>query len=161
MSSKFYYGYRIVAATSVIQMMYLGCVFSFGVLFPEFEAEFGWSRATISGASSSMFLVMGVLGIVMGRVSDVLGPRVLLTVAAAVFATGYLLMYRIATAWPKGKWGPQDGVLREGGVFNSFFDGFACTAGYFGDPSADNFADGTCSGACPRTSFSCTRTGCA
>ena len=99
MSSKFYYGYRIVAATSVIQMMYLGCVFSFGVLFPEFEAEFGWSRATISGASSSMFLVMGVLGIVMGRVSDVLGPRVLLTVAAAVFATGYLLMYRMTTAW--------------------------------------------------------------
>ena len=99
MSSKFYYGYRIVGATSVIQMMYLGCVFSFGVFFPEFEAEFGWSRATISGASSLMFLVMGVLGIVMGRVSDVLGPRVLLTVAAAVFAMGYLLMYRMTTAW--------------------------------------------------------------
>ena len=97
MSGKFYYGYRIVAATSVIQMMYLGCVFTFGVFFPEFEAEFGWSRATISGASSLMFLMMGVLGIVMGRVNDALGPRVLLTVAAAVFAMGYLLMYRMTT----------------------------------------------------------------
>ena len=99
MSGKFYYGYRIVAATSVIQMMYLGCVFTFGVFFPEFEAEFGWSRATISGASSLMFLMMGVLGIVMGRVNDTLGPRVLLTVATAVFAMGYLLMYRMTTIW--------------------------------------------------------------
>ena len=99
MSGKFYYGYRIVAATSVIQMMYLGCVFTFGVFFPEFEAEFGWSRATISGASSLMFLMMGVLGIVMGRVNDALGPRVLLTVATAVFAMGYLLMYRMTTIW--------------------------------------------------------------
>ena len=99
MNSKLYYGYRIVAATSVIQMMYLGCVFTFGVFFPEFEAEFGWSRATISGASSLMFLVMGILGFVMGRVSDVLGPRALLTVAAGVFAVGYLLMYRMNSVW--------------------------------------------------------------
>ena len=99
MSGKFYYGYRIVAATSIIQMMYLGCVFTFGVFFPEFEAEFGWSRATISGASSLMFLMMGVLVIVMGRVYDTLGPRVLLTVATAVFAMGYLLMYRMTTIW--------------------------------------------------------------
>ena len=41
MSRNFFYGYRIVAASSVIQMMYLGCVFAYGVFFPEFEAEFG------------------------------------------------------------------------------------------------------------------------
>ena len=99
MSGKFYYGYRIVAATSVIQMMYLGCVFTFGVFFPEFEAEFGWSRATISGASSLMFLMMGVLAIFMGRVNDAFGPRVLLTVAVSIFAVGYLLMYRMTTIW--------------------------------------------------------------
>ena len=99
MSGKIYYGYRIVAATSVIQMMYLGCVFTFGVFFPEFEAEFGWSRATISGASSLMFLMMGVLAIFMGRVNDAFGPRVLLTVAVSIFAVGYLLMYRMTTIW--------------------------------------------------------------
>ena len=99
MSSKFYYGYRIVGATSVIQMMYLGCVFSFGVFFPEFEAEFGWSRASISGASSLMVLMMGMLAIFMGRVNDAFGPRVLLTVATAIFAVGYLLMYRMTAIW--------------------------------------------------------------
>ena len=43
----------------VTQMMYLGLFFTFGVLFPEFEKEFGWSRAQISGASSTMFIVWG------------------------------------------------------------------------------------------------------
>ena len=99
MSEKFFYGYRIVAASSVIQMMYLGCVFSFGVFFPEFEAEFGWSRASISGASSLMVLMMGMLAIFMGRVNDAFGPRVLLTVATAIFAVGYLLMYRMTAIW--------------------------------------------------------------
>ena len=99
MSKNFFYGYRIVAASSVIQMMYLGCVFSFGVFFPEFEAEFGWSRASISGASSLMVLMMGMLAIFMGRVNDAFGPRVLLTVATAIFAVGYLLMYRMTAIW--------------------------------------------------------------
>ena len=80
-------------------MMYLGCVFSFGVFFPEFEAEFGWSRASISGASSLMVLMMGMLAIFMGRVNDAFGPRVLLTVATAIFAVGYLLMYRMTAIW--------------------------------------------------------------
>ena len=99
MSEKFFYGYRIVAASSVIQMMYLGCVFSFGVFFPEFEAEFWRSRASISGASSLMVLMMGMLAIFMGRVNDAFGPRVLLTVATAIFAVGYLLMYRMTAIW--------------------------------------------------------------
>ena len=99
MSGKMFYGYRIVAASSTIQMMYLGCVFSFGVFFPEFEAEFGWSRASISGASSLMVLMMGMLAIFMGRVNDSFGPRVLLTVATAIFAVGYLLMHRMTSIW--------------------------------------------------------------
>ena len=63
MMDRNYYGYRIVAASCVIQIVYLGAIFSYGVFFSEFEEEFGWSRATISGASSMMFLMMGVLGI--------------------------------------------------------------------------------------------------
>jgi MFS family permease len=99
MNSKIYYGYWIVAFGSIIQAMYIGCVFTFGVLFPSFEAEFGWSRATIAGASSIMTLVMGILGIFMGRVNDAFGPRIVLTVATALFAAGFLLMYRMNSVW--------------------------------------------------------------
>ena len=34
---KWFYGYQIVAASSIIQMLYLSLMFSFGVLFKEFE----------------------------------------------------------------------------------------------------------------------------
>ena len=83
----------------VTQMMYLGLFFTFGVLFPEFEKEFGWSRAQISGASSTMFIVMGGLGIVMGRVNDQIGPRILLTASTVVFALGFILMSRMTALW--------------------------------------------------------------
>ena len=83
----------------VTHMMYLGLFFTFGVLFSEFENEFGWSRAQISGASSTMFIIMGVLGIAMGRVNDQIGPRALLTVSTVVFALGFILMSRMTSVW--------------------------------------------------------------
>ena len=96
---KLFYGHYIVGASMVTQMMYLGLFFTFGVLFPEFEKEFGWSRAQISGASSTMFIVMGVLGVAMGRVNDQIGPRILLTVSTVVFALGFILMSRMTALW--------------------------------------------------------------
>ena len=81
------------------QMMYLGLFFTFGVLFPEFEKEFGWSRAQISGASSTMFIIMGILGIAMGRINDQIGPRILLTASTVIFALGFVLMSRMSTLW--------------------------------------------------------------
>jgi MFS family permease len=96
---KTFYGHYIVGASMVTQMMYLGLFFTFGVLFPEFEKEFGWSRAQISGASSTMFIVMGVLGIAMGRINDQIGPRILLTASTVVFALGFILMSRMTALW--------------------------------------------------------------
>ena len=74
---KWFYGYQIVAASSIIQMLYLSLMFSFGVLFKEFESEFGWSRASIAGASSVMMLMMGTLGIFLGKANDLFGPRLM------------------------------------------------------------------------------------
>ena len=96
---KLFYGHYIVGASMVTQMMYLGLFFTFGVLFPEFEKEFGWSRAQISGASATMFIVMGVRGVAMGRVNDQIGPRILLTVSTVVFALGFILMSRMTALW--------------------------------------------------------------
>ena len=98
MSRELFYGYRIVSAGSVIQMLYLGCLFTYGVYFPQFESEFGWSRALISGAASLNFFILGVFGIVMGGATDRFGPRLVLTLSGVVFAVGYLLLCRLSTA---------------------------------------------------------------
>ena len=67
--SKYFYGYNIVAAGFAIQGISIGALFAYGVFFKEFQAEFGWSRATISGASSLAFFIMGAAGILAGAVA--------------------------------------------------------------------------------------------
>jgi hypothetical protein len=61
MKTPLYYGYHIVAASFLIQGVTIGGNFAYGVLFKELETEFGWSRATIAGASSASLLVMGFM----------------------------------------------------------------------------------------------------
>ncbi|MEM7250173.1 MAG: MFS transporter [Pseudomonadota bacterium] len=95
----YFYGYNIIAACSVIQFMFLGTLFSFGVLFPELEREFGWSRATISGAFSAALFLMGALAILMGRINDRIGPRTLLSVAGILYGIGYVSLYTLQSPW--------------------------------------------------------------
>ena len=92
-------GYRVVAACFVIQGTVIGSMFAYGVFFLELEAEFGWSRAMISGASSLSFVIMGVLGILAGKLNDKIGPRILITVSALFFGIGYGSMSRLQAPW--------------------------------------------------------------
>lgn len=92
-------GYYIVAASCVVQATYLGAFFSFGILFPEFEAEFGWSRETISGAASINFLIMGISVVFLGRLTDRIGPRWVLALASAIYGLAYLLLSQIHAVW--------------------------------------------------------------
>ena len=96
---RLFYGYWIVAASFIIQLMYLGCVYSFGVLFSIYETQFGWSRAVISGAASLFFLMMGAFGILMGAASDKYNPRVVLTICVILFSIGFILLSRISEPW--------------------------------------------------------------
>ena len=108
MSNKSFYGYRIVTASSGIQLLFLGGVFTYGVLFRHLEAEFGWLpgnphplpvAALISGAGSLMFFFMGSLSALMGFLSDRLGPRMVMTFTAALFGTGFFLISTITAPW--------------------------------------------------------------
>jgi len=97
--AKYFYGYNIVAASFIIQGVSIGAMFTYGIFFKEFQTEFGWSRATISGASSLAFLVMGVAGIFAGRLNDKIGPRVLMVMSGISFGLGYLLMSNLHAQW--------------------------------------------------------------
>lgn len=94
-----FFGYRIIVISAIIQAMYLGSLFSFGVFFPEIERAFGWSRASIAGASAFATLVGGVAGIGMGRINDRLGPRFLLACAGTIFGIAYVSLYWLETIW--------------------------------------------------------------
>jgi MFS family permease len=95
----FKYGYVIVLASFVIFMMSLGIHYCFGVFLKPVLNEFGWTRAAISGAYSLNMILAGALGIVAGRLSDKIGPRIVLTVGGILIGLGYLLMSRVTSIW--------------------------------------------------------------
>ena len=97
--SKFFYGYIVVAGCFAIQAMGFGTHGSFGVFFKALLFEFGWSRATISGASSAAFLVSGSLAILVGNLNDRFGPRLIMAVTGACVGLGLLLMSQVTTVW--------------------------------------------------------------
>ena len=97
--SKYFYGYNIVAAGFAIQGVSIGALFAYGVFFKEFQAEFGWSRATISGASSLAFFIMGAAGILAGRLNDRIGPKILVAFSGISLGMGYLLMSYMQAPW--------------------------------------------------------------
>jgi len=88
-----------VGASFAIQAVCIGAMFTYGVFFKEAQTEFGWSRATVSGASSLAFLIMGVVGILAGRLNDRIGPKLLILASGGMLGLGYLLMSRLQAPW--------------------------------------------------------------
>ncbi len=96
---KFHYGQVIASVCFSIQAIGIGVYIAYGVFFNPLMAEFGWSRAVLSGASSVAFFIMGVCGIWVGRLNDRFGPRKIMVVTAVFLGTGYLLMSRLTAIW--------------------------------------------------------------
>ena len=96
---SFYYGYVIVAAALVIQLVGWGIFGCFGVFINELENILGWSRASISGVTSVILLVHGFFSIIVGRSSDRFGPRIVMTICAIVYALGIFLTSRVTSLW--------------------------------------------------------------
>ena len=96
---RFFYGYIVVGAALLIMAIVYGAYNSFGVFFESLLTDFGWTRTTISGALSLSWIMQGVLSIIMGRLTDRFGPRVVLTICGFLIGLGYLLMSQIGAIW--------------------------------------------------------------
>jgi MFS family permease len=97
--SRFFYGYIVVLMAFAIMVIVGGTMFAFGVFFTPLSADFGWTRALTSGAFSLFMVVHGLLSIVVGRLTDRFGPRIVVTLCGFFIGLGYLLMSQISSAW--------------------------------------------------------------
>ena len=96
---RFFYGYVLVAASFLLQAIGWGAYNSFGVFFNPLMNEYDWSRAGISGAVSVSFCLYGLSSILLGRLNDRVGPRLIMAISGIFLGVGYLLMSRLTSLW--------------------------------------------------------------
>ncbi|MBI2861131.1 MAG: MFS transporter [Chloroflexi bacterium] len=94
-----FYGYIVVAAAFAVMFVTWGTQYTFGIFFNPLLDEFGWNRATTSGAYSISFILHGALSIVAGKLTDRFGPRPVVTLSGLMLGLGYLLMSQINATW--------------------------------------------------------------
>jgi MFS family permease len=91
--------YVIVIASFLVAMVVVGLFSSIGVFFKPMLNEFGWSRAVISAPIAISGVINGLLSIMMGGLSDKLGPRRVVTLCGILAGAGYLLMSWVDNIW--------------------------------------------------------------
>jgi MFS family permease len=96
---RIFYGYIIVIASLVMLFLMHGINVTFGVFFNPLQREFGWSRTEISVALSLSSLLLGLFGIVSGRLNDRFGPRIVIAASAVILGLGYLLTSQMQAVW--------------------------------------------------------------
>jgi len=87
--------YIVLFGACLTQFTVIGMLFSFGLFLPSFEAELGWSRTFLSTCTALAFFVMGVLAMPGGRLSDALGPRIVLACTGILYGIGFVLMSQV------------------------------------------------------------------
>jgi MFS family permease len=94
-----HYGWVIVAAGAVITCVAMGAMFALPVYLQPIAEETGWTRAGISGAMTIGFIVMGVAGFGWGTLSDRIGARPVVLIAAVLLGAGLLLASTATELW--------------------------------------------------------------
>src|SRR5690606_12322479 len=90
------YGWVIVAAGAVITCVAMGAMFALPVYLQPMADETGWSRAGISGAMTIGFIVMGVAGFGWGTLTDRIGARPVVLIAAIGLGLGLAIASQTA-----------------------------------------------------------------
>jgi MFS family permease len=98
-SRNFSYGWVTVGASALLLLGSYGAMLSFGVFLKPLTEDFGWTRAMTSGAMSTVMGVSGLVGIMMGRLTDRYGARIPLAVGTLIGGLAYLLMSQTSSIW--------------------------------------------------------------
>jgi MFS family permease len=95
----FFYGWVVVACAFMVLCIAYGVQFTYGVFLPFISADTGWDRGRLSLPYSLYVFVYSSLSIVTGRLTDRLGPRIVLTLGACLLGGGIVLMSRVHALW--------------------------------------------------------------
>src|SRR5215470_10626997 len=72
---------------------------AFGVYVKPMEAEFGWSRAALSGVAALSLLLLGTVSPFAGRLADRWGPRRVITLSIVLLGVGAITSAFVRELW--------------------------------------------------------------
>jgi len=98
-STRLHYAWIIVAVTFVVVVVTAGVRATPGVLIVPLEAQFGWSRATISAAIGVNLLLYGAIGPFGAAAMERFGARRTMGLALAATAAGVALTPAMHASW--------------------------------------------------------------
>ena len=93
-TKKFFYGWTIVIAVTLIYMIAEIPVFAFGIFVKPIAGEMGWTREAITRAFGLYMILLGVFSILGGILVDRLGPRILNFVGTIMIGAGIIVSAR-------------------------------------------------------------------
>jgi sugar phosphate permease len=97
--SRLHYSWIVAAITFLALLAAAGIRATPGVLIVPLEAEFGWTRASISLAVSVNLILYGFLGPFSAALVDRLGARITMLTAMATLAVGVSLTSLMTSQW--------------------------------------------------------------
>ena len=97
---RVFYGYWMVIAGLLSLIVYSGTGwYAFAVLNTPIGEEFGWNRGAVMSAFSVLFIVQGLAGPFIGRLSDRYGPRRIICGASIITGSGFALLSLTQHLW--------------------------------------------------------------
>jgi MFS family permease len=94
-SSKFYYGWVIVAVALISMAFWLGIRSSFAVFYVALLEEFPWSRGGSAGVQSMALITYSFMAPLVGGLIDRFGPRRVIAPGILILTVGLMLCSRI------------------------------------------------------------------
>jgi len=98
-SDRLYYGWILVAAFTLVMAVAYGANFSFSVFLQPISDWFGWERATTSSPLALSLWISGLMAVVMGLMTDRLGPRSVVLLGAIAGVGGYIVISQTRVLW--------------------------------------------------------------
>ncbi len=92
---RLFYGWYVLAASFALLFVNAGAQSVFGLLVKPMQAEFGWSRGSVTSAALVNLAVFAVSILVTGRLYDRYGPKWVIAGSALLVSLGFSLMWTI------------------------------------------------------------------
>lgn len=94
-----FYGWIIVGCAFLVLFLTYGVQYSFGVFLPPMLDDLGWQRASLGGAFSLYSFVYMSSSLVSGRLTDTLGPRLVISLGGIMLGVGITATSLVTAQW--------------------------------------------------------------